>query len=294
MNAITFEDVTKSYGPVRAVDGLELSVPVGQTVALLGPNGAGKSTTLALLLALARPDAGKVEVLGYSPDGAVAAGAVGAMLQEGDLVPGLTVRELVDFVRRLYPEPLTLSEVLALASLGEVADRRTERLSGGQAQRVGFALAIAGKPRLLLLDEPTAAMDVASRRSFWHSMRTYAAQGRTILFATHYLEEADDNADRIVVIDRGRVIADGTAAKIKATTGSRTIRFSLGGQPTTGLQALPGVTSLDVRGDIATLKTSDQDETLHALYATDLRVNDLAIGGADLEEAFLNLTRDAA
>ncbi len=294
MNAIDFHTVTKRYGPVLAVDGLELSLPLGKSVALLGPNGAGKSTSLSLLLGLARPDAGSVDVLGRSPQDAVKAGTVGAMLQEGELVPGLTVRELVDFVRRLYPDPLTLAEVLELADLTDVAERRTDKLSGGQAQRVRFALAIAGKPRLLLLDEPTAAMDVAARRSFWASMRGYAAQGRTILFATHYLEEADANADRIVVIDHGRVIADGTAAQIKATTGGRTIRFTLGGQPTAGLKTLPGVTALEVRGDVATLQTSDQDETLHALYATDLRVRDLSVAGANLEEAFLDLTRQAA
>ncbi len=293
MNAIEFATVSKSYGAVRAVHGLNLHIPVGETVALLGPNGAGKSTTINMLLGLALPDAGGIDVLGRPPLVAVKDGVVGAMLQEGELIPGLTVQELVDFVRGLYPEPLTLDEVMRLADLSEIAARRTDKLSGGQAQRVRFALAIAGQPRLLLLDEPTAAMDVASRRAFWASMRSYAAQGRTILFATHYLEEADGNADRIVVIDRGRVTADGTTAQIKATTASRTIRFTLGTQPPAGLDALPGVTGLDVRGDVATLRTDDQDETLHALYATDLRIRDLAVSGANLEEAFLNLTGSA-
>ncbi|MET8390189.1 ABC transporter ATP-binding protein [Streptosporangium canum] len=164
MNAIAFTDVSKSYGNVLAVDGLDLAVEAGRTVALLGPNGAGRSTSINMPLGLLRPTRGRIEVLGTSPDEAVARGEVGAMLQSGELIPELTVRELVDFVRRLYPRPLGLDEILRMADLTDLVKRRVGRLSGGQAQRVRFALAIAGAPKLLVLDGPTAAMDVEARR----------------------------------------------------------------------------------------------------------------------------------
>lgn len=207
-------------------------------------------------------------------------------------MPGLTVREVVDFVRGLYPEPIPLDEVLDLANLGRLAKRRADQLSGGQAQRVRFALAVAGAPKLLVLDEPTSAMDVESRRAFWASMRAYAAGGRTILFATHYLEEADENADRIIVLARGRIVADGTAQEIKTAAGGRTVRFTLGDQPTAGLDSLPGVTAVEVRRDTARLTTTDPDATVQALYASGITVRDLEVKGAGLEEAFLSLTGD--
>jgi ABC-2 type transport system ATP-binding protein len=292
MNAITFTGVSKSYETVRAVESLDLEIGSGQAVALLGPNGAGKSTSIGMLLGLIRPSAGTVIVFGQTPDAAVRAGMIGAMLQDGALVPGLTVREVVEFVRGLYSDPMPLTEILDLANLTSLAKRRADQLSGGQAQRVRFALAIAGAPRLLVLDEPTSAMDVESRRSFWASMRAYAAGGRTILFATHYLEEADENTDRVIVMARGRIVADGTAQEIKAAAGGRTVRFTIGDQPTSGLDTLPGVTGIEVRGGSTQLHTTDPDATVEALYASGLRVRDLEVKGADLEDAFLSLTGD--
>jgi ABC-2 type transport system ATP-binding protein len=290
MNAITFTGVSKTYETVRAVETLDLQIEAGQTVALLGPNGAGKSTSIGMLLGLVKPSSGSVTVLGQTPDEAVKAGHIGAMLQDGALVPGLTVREVVEFVRGLYPSPMSLDEVLELANLTSFAKRRADRLSGGQAQRVRFALAIAGAPKLLVLDEPTAAMDVESRRSFWASMRAYAAGGRTILFATHYLEEADENADRVIVIAQGRVVADGTAQEIKSRAGGRTVRFTIGSQSASGLDALPGVTDVEVRGGTAQLRTTDTDATVQALYASGVTVRGLEVKGAGLEDAFLSLT----
>jgi len=289
MDAITFSQVSKSHGAVRAVDRLDLTLATGQTVALLGPNGAGKSTAISLLLGLARPDDGVVQVFGQRPDQAVAQGLVGAMLQDGALVPGLTVREIVGFVRGLYPHPLPLAEILAVADLTDLAGRRADRLSGGQAQRVRFALAIAGAPKLLVLDEPTAALDPEARRAFWAAMRAYAAGGRTILFATHYLEEADQNADRVIVLDHGRIAADGTAAQIKARGGGRTVRFELGDQPAAALHLLPGVTALEIHGGTAILRTDDPDATVQALYSSGLTIRDLDVRGTDLEAAFLDL-----
>jgi ABC-2 type transport system ATP-binding protein len=290
MDAITFTQVTKSYGPVKAVDLLSLDIPAGQAVALLGPNGAGKSTSISMMLGLARPDDGAVKVFGLTPDQAVAKGLVGAMLQDGELVSGLTVREVVSFVRGLYPNPMPLQDILAVADLTDLAKRRADRLSGGQAQRVRFALAIAGAPRLLVLDEPTSAMDVESRRAFWAAMRNYAAGGRTILFATHYLEEADEAADRIIVIGQGRILADGTAHQIKSRTGGSTVRFTLGAQPVAGLDRLPGVNGVEVRGATAILHSTDSDATVQALYGTGLAIRDLEVRGTALEDAFLALT----
>ncbi|MEV7968015.1 ABC transporter ATP-binding protein [Sphaerisporangium sp. NPDC088356] len=276
------------------MNGLSLTMEAGRTVALLGPNGAGKSTTINMLLGLIRPTAGEIQIFGHTPEEAVARGEIGAMLQEGTLIPELTVRELIDFIRRLYPNPLPLDQVLQMADLTDLASRRAGKLSGGQSQRVRFALAIAGAPKLLILDEPTAAMDVESRRAFWGSMRNYAAQGRTVLFATHYLEEADENSDRVVVVARGKVVADGTAAQIKAGVGGSVVGFSLGGQSAAGLDALPGVTGVEITSGTVTLRTSDVDATVSALYRkTTLDVRDLQINGVDLEDAFLALTQSA-
>ncbi|GAB3674045.1 ABC transporter ATP-binding protein [Actinocorallia lasiicapitis] len=292
MNAITFAQVKKSYGDIQAVNGIDLDIPVGRSIALLGPNGAGKSTAINMLLGLAKADSGEIRIFGETPAKAVAQGHVGAMLQEAKLPTGLKVKEIVDFVRGLYPDPIGQDELLALADLTELAGRRADQLSGGQAQRLRFAMAIAGAPKLLVLDEPTAAMDVESRRLFWRSMREYAAGGRTILFATHYLEEADENADGIVVIASGRVIAEGTPMEIKRAAGGRTVRFTLGEQPAAGLDALPGVTAVEVQGGTVTLRTDDSDGTAEALFKdTTLKIRDLEIAGAGLEDAFLSLTK---
>ncbi|KAA2262702.1 ABC transporter ATP-binding protein [Solihabitans fulvus] len=288
--AVWFESVTKSFGTVRAVNGLDLRIRVGETVALLGANGAGKSTTVNLLLGLFPPDGGRVRVLDSAPRQAVAQGRIGAMLQEGGLMPGVTVQALLGFARERYPDPLPLAEVLDQTGLTEVADRYVDRLSGGQTQRLRFALAIVGDPELLVLDEPTAAMDVESRRAFWVNMRAYAAKGRTVLFATHYLDEADENADRIVVVAEGGVVADGTPAEIKSAAGGRSVRFTVDGSGAGDLHLLPGVTSVEVRGRTATLHTADAERTVRALFASRDRVRDIEVTGADLEDAVLALT----
>jgi ABC-2 type transport system ATP-binding protein len=288
--AATFAAVGKRYGAVTALDGVDFEIRRGETVTLLGPNGAGKSTTIGLLLGLERPDSGRITVLGGSPERAVAAGRVAAMLQEGGLPPGATVAELVDFVRQLYPRPLPLGEVLELAGLADLARRRTERLSGGQAQRVRFALAIAGNPELAFLDEPTTGMDVEARHAFWDRMRAFAAQGRTVLFATHYLEEADAVADRVLVLQRGRVVADGPVTAIKARSSRRVVRCTLPGADSRTLGRLPGVTEVALHGDSVRLTTGAADATVRALFATGLPVRDLEVAGGGLEEAFLALT----
>ncbi|WP_423835911.1 ABC transporter ATP-binding protein [Streptomyces endophytica] len=287
--AVAFCGVTRSYGPVRAVDGIDLRIATGETVALLGRNGAGKSTTLNMLLGLLPPSSGTVRLFGGEPETAVRAGRVGAMLQDGKAVPRVTVRELVGFVAATYPRPMDVTEALELAGLAEFAGRRVDRLSGGQAQRVRFAVALAGNPDLLVLDEPTAALDVEARRTFWRAMRAYARRGHTIVFSTHYLEEADDHADRIVVIDRGRVVADGSGEAIKRRAGGSLVSFDLAGAPTAPLSALPGVHTVEVRGDRALLRTTDSDGTVLALAGRGL-VRGLEVTAASLEDAFLTLT----
>ncbi|MCX5612407.1 MULTISPECIES: ABC transporter ATP-binding protein [unclassified Streptomyces] len=291
---VSFENVTKSYGTVRAVDGLSLALHPGETVALLGPNGAGKSSTLDLLLGLRPADSGSVRLFGTTPREAVAAGRVGAMLQSGGLMEDVTVTELVALGCALHPRPYPVDEVLARAGVDTLADRMVNKLSGGQEQRVRFALATAGHNDLIVLDEPTTGMDVTSRQAFWATMRELAAQGRTVLFATHYLEEADAIADRVLVLNRGRLLADGTAAEIKARAGARKISFDLDGvhDPVDEqvLRALPHLTGYERHGATVRLQSRDADATVHAVYALGLYPRNLEVAGLGLEQAFIALT----
>jgi ABC-2 type transport system ATP-binding protein len=277
-------------GPVEAVRGVDLAVEPGETVALLGPNGAGKSTTVDMLLGLQTPDTGTATVFGRAPQDAVRGGLVGAMLQTGAVIRDLKVRELVTMVAALYPNPLPVDDALRHAGLLDVAERRTEKLSGGQTQRVRFATALVSNPDLLVLDEPTVGMDVESRQQFWSTVRSFAAEGNTVLFATHYLEEADDYADRAILMAQGRVVADAPTTEIKAMAGSRRIRATLPDVPAEVLERLDGVTAVERRGEAAVLICSDSDAALRALLHEHPHVRDIEITGAGLEEAFLHLT----
>ncbi len=293
MTAIELSGLRKSYGQIEAVRGIDISIQTGETVALLGPNGAGKSTTIDMILGLAEPDAGTVSVLGGAPTAAVDAGWIGAMLQTGALIRDLTVGELIAMVASLYPQPLDVGETLELAGLAEIAAQRTQKLSGGQTQRVRFAVALVSNPKLLVLDEPTVAMDVEGRHSFWNTMREQAASGRTILFATHYLEEADAYADRAVLMAHGLVVADGPPTEIKAMVGSRTIRATLPGADLDALGRLPGVSGVEGRGEAVVLACADSDQAIRALLSEHPQARDIEIAAAGLEEAFLQLTGDA-
>jgi ABC-2 type transport system ATP-binding protein len=291
---IVLAGLTKSYGAVHAVRGVDVTIAAGETVALLGPNGAGKSTTIDMVLGLTTPDAGTVRVFGLPPSEAVARGLVGAMLQTGALIRDLTVGELLHMVRALYPHPLDEADAIELAGLADVVDRRTQKLSGGQTQRVRFALALASNPDLLVLDEPTVAMDVETRHSFWSTMRTFAARGKTVLFATHYLEEADAFADRIVLMSGGRVVADGPTTEIKARASSRTIRTTLPLVSEAELLHLPGVAAAERHGNTAVLVCGDSDAALRALVERFPTARDIEVGGAGLEQAFLEIVEGAA
>ncbi|MEU6321885.1 ABC transporter ATP-binding protein [Streptomyces sp. NPDC047009] len=288
---VAFDQVTKAYGSVRAVDGLTLDLHPGETVALLGPNGAGKSTTLDLLLGLKQADSGTVRVFGTGPREAIVAGRVGAMLQSGGLMDEVTVAELVKLACDLHPKSYKIDDVLTRAGIAQIADRKVNRLSGGQAQRVRFALATAGDSDLIVLDEPTTGMDVSARQAFWATMREQADEGRTVLFATHYLEEADAIADRVLVLHRGRLLADGTAAEIKAKAGARRISFDLGGSiDEAPLRALPFLTVMDISGQTVRIQSTDADATVHALYGLGVYPRNLEVAGLGLEQAFVAIT----
>jgi len=288
--AVSCHALKKYYPDVKAVDGLDLDVRRGECFALLGPNGAGKTTTIEMLLGLRQPDTGTARVFDLEPREAVRTGRVGAMMQTGGLVGDVSVQEVVHLIAAMHASPLTVARALEVAGITDLAGRKIKTLSGGQRQRVLFALAIVPDPDLIVLDEPTVGMDVESRRAFWAAMRVLAHDGRSVLFATHYLEEADANADRIVLMARGKVVADGPATQIKATVDVRRIRCTLPAADTERLSRLPGVRSVDVHGDSVTLACSDADTALRTLLAAEPTACDLEVTGADLEDAFLALT----
>ncbi|WP_344751281.1 ABC transporter ATP-binding protein [Gryllotalpicola koreensis] len=294
---IELAGLRKSFGRITAVDGLDLTIRRGEVVALLGPNGAGKSTTIDLTLGLSTPTAGTAQLFGDTPRAAIVSGQVGAMLQGGALLPTTTVRESVALIAAVHRSPLTVDEALRRARCTEIADQKVAKLSGGQTQRARFAVAIVSNPELLLLDEPTAAMDVEARRTFWESMREYTDEGRTVVFATHYLDEADTFADRIVMLRAGRIVADGTPTQVKAIVSGRRIRATLPGVDETdaaGIRSLPGVTSLELRGDRLELDAEHSDDTLRALLGRFPALRDIEVTARSMDDAFLALTEGGA
>jgi ABC-2 type transport system ATP-binding protein len=289
---VSFENVHKTYGKVRAVDGLTMELRPGETVAFLGPNGAGKSTSLDMLLNLRKPTGGRIRMFGSDPYHAIKNGRVGAMLQSGGLMPEVTVRELVTLVTSFHPRPEPVEQTLRRAGITEFASQRVDKLSGGQTQRVRFALAIVGNCDLIVLDEPTAAMDVETRRTFWDNMKVEVAEGKTLLFATHYLEEADQAADRIIVINKGRLLADGTPSEIKARAGAKRISFRLDQIDEPFLLGLPALVNVEIRHDLVQIQTSDSDRTLYAVLDAGYRPHDLEVSSLGLEQAFLAITAE--
>lgn len=288
--AVELTGLTKTYGRVRAVDGIDLRIDVGELVAVLGPNGAGKSTMNELITGLVLPDSGEVSVFGRTAREAVEAGLVGAMLQAGALLHEASVGELLRLMYGLHKHPLPVDTVIDIASLGGFLRTRTDKLSGGQAQRLRFGLAIMADPQLLILDEPTVGMDVEVRHEFWDSMRRFAEGGRTVLFATHYLEEADQIADRIVVINSGQVVADGTGAQIKSGVLGRTISVDAQGVDVDLLTRLPAVSDIEQRAGRILIRSGDSDATLRGLVLDFPMAHDIEVNAVGLEEAFLELT----
>jgi len=289
--AVELHEVHRSFGTVRAVDGIDLRLELGEIAALLGPNGAGKTTTIDMILGLGTPDQGTVSVLGMAPSAAISHGLVAAVMQTGGLLKDLTVRETVRLTASLFAEPRPVDEVLERAGITGIADRLVGRCSGGEQQRLRFALALLPDPALMVLDEPTSGMDVEGRRDFWTAIRRDAEQGRTVLFATHYLEEADAYADRVILLRRGQIVADGTASEVRNLSSGRSVRASLADADEATLSGLPGVSSVEIRGGRVIIQTSDSDAVArYLLTATTAR--DVEIVAHNLEDAFLALTGD--
>jgi ABC-2 type transport system ATP-binding protein len=282
----------KTYGRVTALAGVDLDVRSGEVVAVLGPNGAGKTTAVQLLLGLIRPTRGSARLFGREPRDTAARVRVGTMLQVAKVPETLKVREHLDLISSYYPAPLPRRSVIAAAGLEGLEERLFGKLSGGQRQRVLFALALCGNPDLLFLDEPTVGLDVEARRGFWDHIRERAGAGRTVLLTTHYLEEADALADRIVLLDRGRITAEGTPAEIKARVLGKRIRCR-SRLPLAELSALPGVREvrrLPGSGDELEILTGTAEPVVREILARDPQLSDLDVRGAGLEEAFLALT----
>jgi ABC-2 type transport system ATP-binding protein len=289
--AVDLLGIRKNFGHVQAVRGIDLQLRSGEIVAILGPNGAGKTSTIDIILGLSQPSSGTVSVLGMHPRQAITRGLISAVMQTGGLLKDLTVRETVEYTASLFAHSQPVQEVLSGAGITEVADRRVGKCSGGEQQRLRFALALLSDPELLVLDEPTTGMDVEGRRSFWSAIRKDAEQGRTVLFATHYLEEADAYADRIVLLRHGVIVADGTAAEIKAMAAGRTVRATLPGATEIMLTGLPGAEQVEIRGDTVLVHSNDSDATARYLL-TQTAARDLEITARGIEEAFLALTGD--
>jgi ABC-2 type transport system ATP-binding protein len=292
-SAVDLAGITKNFGHVAAVRDVSLQIESGEIVAILGPNGAGKTSTIDIILGLSRPDSGRVSVYGLSPRQAIARGLISAVMQTGGLLRDLTVFETVEYTASLFAQSQSPREALTRAGIAEIADRRVGKCSGGEQQRLRFAMALISDPELLVLDEPTTGMDVEGRRSFWASIRQDAEQGRTVLFATHYLEEADAYADRIILLRHGQIVADGTAAEIKAKAAGRTVRATLEGASEQMLRDIPGAESVEVRGDTVLIHSSDSDAVARYLLTSTL-ARDLEIAARGIEEAFLALTGDDA
>ena len=288
--AVELIDAHKSYGSVQALKGVNLAIPQGELIAMLGPNGAGKTTAISLMLGLRKPTAGRALLLGMDPTQRRARSRCGVMLQESGVNGALHVRELVDLFRAYYPRPMPADRAIGLAGLREQASMSASKLSGGQRQRLYYALAVCGDPDILFLDEPTVGMDVESRRAFLDGIKEFAAEGKTLVLTTHYLEEADELAQRVVVVDRGVVIADASPAEIKGKVAGKRVTFdtdrALGEEDFRGMP----INHLELRGSHVRLLSNQPEPVLGALFRRDVSIRNLEVVGADLEEAFLALT----
>jgi len=285
-------DATKKYGSVEALKGVSIDIELGEVVAMLGPNGAGKTTSISLLLGLRKPTSGKALLFGLKPDDLNARSRVGVMLQESGIPTVLKVRELVDLFRSYYPKPMARDRAIAMAGLEEKAGSQVTELSGGQKQRLYFALAVCGDPDVLFLDEPTVGMDVEGRRSFIERIAEFIQIGRTVVLTTHYLEEADQLAKRVIVIDRGVVIADASPQEIKSRVAGKRVRFAAT-LAEKDLEGLP-VSASTIQDHRVQVLTNQPEAVLRELFRRGVEISELEVSGADLEDAFISLTTHKA
>ncbi len=290
--AISAVGLRKDFGSVHAVRGIDLEIQRGEIVAFLGPNGAGKTTTIDMILGLSEPTAGTVSVLGQAPRSAIAKGLVAAVMQTAGLLKDITVRETLELTGSLFVHRVSVDSVMERAGIADIGGRRVTKCSGGQQQRLRFAMALLSEPEVLILDEPTTGMDVTGRRDFWAAIRQDAGRGRTIFFATHYLEEADEYADRIILVRQGEIVADGSASQIKAMAAGRTVRATLPGASAAALADVPGADSVEVSGDTVRIHSTDSDAVARYLL-TRTAAHDLEIESRGIEDAFIALTADA-
>jgi len=291
--AVELVEVSKRYGQVEALRSVSLAIQPGEIVAMLGPNGAGKTTSISLMLGLRKPTGGQVRLFGLPPTDHRARSRAGVMLQESGTTGVLTVRELITLFGTYYPSPLPADRAIVMAGLADKADARVVTLSGGQRQRLYFALAICGDPEILFLDEPTVGMDIEARRAFVASIKHLADAGKTIVFTTHYLREAEELARRIVVVDRGLIIADATPRELMSKVAAKRVSFSVARALTADAFGGLAVTGLEASDGRVRFLTNEPEAVLRALFERGVEMRDLEVAGADLEEAFLSLTRRA-
>jgi ABC-2 type transport system ATP-binding protein len=288
---IELSHVSKRYGDVQALEDVTLTIDAGEVVAMLGPNGAGKTTSISIMLGTRQPTAGQARLFGMHPRDLRARRRIGVMLQESGVPGMLKVEELVELFASYYPAPLPVSQAIAMAGLEEKTKSLVKDLSGGQRQRLYLALAVCGNPDVLFLDEPTVGLDVEGRRLFLQEIAGLAGRGRTVILTTHYLEEADLLARRVVVIDRGRIIADSTPAEIKSRVAGKRIRFTSSNAVTEAqLEGLP-LTGHQIEGIQVRLLTNEPETVLRELFSRGIEMHDLEVSGADLEEAFVAMTQ---
>ncbi len=288
---VDLQRATRTFGDQVALDEVSLQIGTGELVGLLGPNGAGKSTLISLLNGLRKPTSGTVRVAGRDPRVPANRVVIGSTPQDTGLPPTIKVREVVEFVARHYPEPDDTGALLDRFGLTELAGRQCGSLSGGQQRRLAVALAMVGRPALVLLDEPTTGLDVDARHSLWNAIEDYQADGGTVLITSHYLEEIQRLAERVVVIDHGAILVDDTTQAVIDRVDVDRVELT---SSDPRLDALPGVTSIERDGDRATLLTADADALVRALVTDQIDFSRLRVAGASLEDAFAHLTRTAA
>jgi len=291
---VQLQNVSKRFGEIQALDGVSLSIDTGEVVAMLGPNGAGKTTAISIMLGTRRPTSGTARLFGLDPRDLRARSRIGVMLQESGVPGMLRVAEIVGLFASYYPQPLRPGEAIVIAGLEDKSSSLVKDLSGGQRQRLYLALAVCGNPDVLFLDEPTAGMDVEGRRRFLQEVGEFAAKGRSVVLTTHYLEEADQLAKRVIVVDRGHIIADATPASIKARVAGKRVAFTPTRRLTAAdLDGLPLLSSQVTDGQVRLL-TNEPEAVLRELFRRGVEIQFLEVAGADLEEAFVAMTKHEA